>query len=621
MAQQLTFGCSLPVGQQDREAVAAYNKFETDGYHIINNSFGRDRYDDGYCSGTAALMALSAWQAEVRATAKDALFLKILNPVGTSGAYNSNMLFVFAAGNERQGCSLNTDGCNLYAATTLWLRGNGTDKAGDRVIFVGALADNSNTMAAYSHRAGEMKNDYLVAHDDVLHFGDLGGTSFAAPRVAGAAALVRHKFPNLNGPQLKQVLLQTADDLGAVGVDAVFGWGKLNVLNALSPIGKLQPIPPPPTFPTGYDGTLGTESSRANAKAAFDKLRETGDILAKFSSDYGVDDPNDETVCISNNPNNPCLTPPPSVSFEFPRPTIDTESDKAWDLGWTGKGVKVGVVDDFTSAQSNLLAHGYATRAIVAQMAPEADIGHVSLDLRLSGNIMTDITNLDGVAKTAYDTLQTSQHYIINSSFGVDPFRGEGSPNDAQFDDYVDHQLATALFTKMMTPAANSSSYHEDMLFVNSAGNSGEKCTEGLHKCRISAAALLKLRETVENAGDRIIYVGALEDDIDLKDTTKSTTLAAYSIKAGQLKHDYIVAHDDVWQNGDAGGTSFSAPRVAGAAALVRHKFPKLNAPQLKQVLLQTADDLGAVGPDEVFGYGRLNVLGALSPIGKLSVQ
>ena len=610
---------------------AAYNKFETDGYHIINNSFGVDRYNDGSCGGAAALTALSTWERWFQATAKDAIFLKILNPVGTSGAYNSNMLFVFAAGNGRlvngrQGCSLNTDGCNLYAATTLWLRGNGTDKAGDRVIFVGALADNSNTMAAYSHHAGEMKNDYLVAHDDVLHFGDLGGTSFAAPRVAGAAALVRHKFPNLNGPQLKQVLLQTADDLGAAGVDAVFGWGKLNVLNALSPIGKLQPIP---TFPTGYDGTKGTESSRANAETAFTNLRKTGGILALFSNPYGVDDPNNQTSCAAVNlvdPDDLCYqelkTGPDPKATTLPRPTLDTESDKAWDLGWTGKGVKVGVVDEFTSAQVGLLAHGYATRAIVAQMAPEADIGHVSLSLRLSGNIMTDITNLDGVAKTAYDTLQTSQHYIINSSFGVDPFRSDGfSPNDAQFDDYVDHQLATALFTKMMTPAANSSSYHEDMLFVNSAGNSGEKCTEGLHKCRISAAALLKLRKTVENAGDRIIYVGALEDDIDPSDTTKSTTLADYSIKAGQLKHDYIVAHDDVWQNGDAGGTSFSAPRVAGAAALVRHKFPKLNAPQLKQVLLQTADDLGAVGPDEVFGYGRLNVLGALSPIGKLSVQ
>jgi subtilase-type serine protease len=54
---------------------------------------------------------------------------------------------------------------------------------------------------------------------------------------------------------------------------------------------------------------------------------------------------------------------------------------------------------------------------------------------------------------------------------------------------------------------------------------------------------------------------------------------------------------------------------VAGAAALVRHKFPNLNGPQLKQVLLHSADDLGADGPDEIYGYGALDVLGALSPM------
>jgi hypothetical protein len=54
-----------------------------------------------------------------------------------------------------------------------------------------------------------------------------------------AAALVRHKFPNLNGPQLKQVLIRSADDLGDPGPDAVYGAGKLNVISALSPIDGL----------------------------------------------------------------------------------------------------------------------------------------------------------------------------------------------------------------------------------------------------------------------------------------------------------------------------------------------------------------------------------------------
>ena len=96
-------------------------------------------------------------------------------------------------------------------------------------------------MADYSVVAGDLKNDFIVAHDDVLATGDAAGTSFAAPRVSGAAALVRQKFPNLTSAQLKQVILQTATDLGDAGVDEVYGHGKLNILGALSPVGNVVP--------------------------------------------------------------------------------------------------------------------------------------------------------------------------------------------------------------------------------------------------------------------------------------------------------------------------------------------------------------------------------------------
>ena len=86
-----------------------------------------------------------------------------------------------------------------------------------------------------------MGEDFIVAHDDVLTSGDAAGTSFAAPRVVGAAALLRHKFPNLNGSALKQVLLQTATDLGATGVDNIYGYGLLNIPNAMSPQGNVTP--------------------------------------------------------------------------------------------------------------------------------------------------------------------------------------------------------------------------------------------------------------------------------------------------------------------------------------------------------------------------------------------
>jgi type VII secretion-associated serine protease mycosin len=64
---------------------------------------------------------------------------------------------------------------------------------------------------------------------------------------------------------------------------------------------------------------------------------------------------------------------------------------------------------------------------------------------------------------------------------------------------------------------------------------------------------------------------------------------------------------------GSLSGTSMAAPLVAGLASLVWSKHPDWSAQQVRQRLEQTADDLGAKGKDETFGYGRINALKALA--------
>lgn len=59
------------------------------------------------------------------------------------------------------------------------------------------------------------------------------GNSFAAPAVAGAAALLKQYWPQLGGKDISRILLDTATDAGAPGVDAVFGVGILNVERAM----------------------------------------------------------------------------------------------------------------------------------------------------------------------------------------------------------------------------------------------------------------------------------------------------------------------------------------------------------------------------------------------------
>ena len=60
-------------------------------------------------------------------------------------------------------------------------------------------------------------------------------------------------------------------------------------------------------------------------------------------------------------------------------------------------------------------------------------------------------------------------------------------------------------------------------------------------------------------------------------------------------------------------GTSFAAPLVAGTAALIRSKWPTLDAANVINRLIRTARDLGPPGRDDQYGYGEVNPVAALT--------
>ncbi|MDE2407252.1 MAG: S8 family serine peptidase [Xanthomonadaceae bacterium] len=113
-------------------------------------------------------------------------------------------------------------------------------------LTVGALDPaNPTQLTSYSQQCGTAMNYCLVAPGNVVFIdpqakvGDAsyklyqgGGTSYAAPLVSGAAAVVWSAFPYFSNDQVRQALLGGAKDLGAPGVDAVFGWGLLDVTKA-----------------------------------------------------------------------------------------------------------------------------------------------------------------------------------------------------------------------------------------------------------------------------------------------------------------------------------------------------------------------------------------------------
>ena len=59
------------------------------------------------------------------------------------------------------------------------------------------------------------------------------GSSYAAPIVTGTAALIKQKYPWMDGSLIRQTILSTATDIGEKGVDEIYGWGLLNIDKAL----------------------------------------------------------------------------------------------------------------------------------------------------------------------------------------------------------------------------------------------------------------------------------------------------------------------------------------------------------------------------------------------------
>jgi thermitase len=78
-------------------------------------------------------------------------------------------------------------------------------------------------------------------------YGYMTGTSMASPHVSGLVALVRSLNSDLTPDQVRDVIEQNADDLGDLGWDSYFGYGRINARQTLE---KVTPNPNPTPSPT-----------------------------------------------------------------------------------------------------------------------------------------------------------------------------------------------------------------------------------------------------------------------------------------------------------------------------------------------------------------------------------
>ena len=275
-----------------------------------------------------------------------------------------------------------------------------------------------------------------------------------------------------------------------------------------------------------------------------------------------------------------------------------------------GDGVVVGLLDFSLQGDEGLnirsshgerdwldLNHGAAVASLIAApldgrgvmgLAPDATlVTYNPFDETLSSN-WTDVS--EGVRR-----LVQQQASIINMSLGVPGWT-------------FHHEWANVLSNRRVAVHANNA------LFVIAAGNDGVTQTIDIDWSRVGDVSNLLIVGSIDptgrisnfsnRPGNACLTVnGQCRDGFRLMDR--------FLVAPGEL----ILASDGEGGVTRLSGTSFAAPLVSGAAALVQGRWAWLDAGHVADVLLLSATDLGEAGVDPVYGHGLLNVEGALSPL------
>jgi len=185
-------------------------------------------------------------------------------------ATSTGIVIVVSAGNEGNDAQPAFDPNNPSPfAQALLANGNG-------LVIIATSVDENGMISNFSNKAGIAQSSVLSAlgqsiccqyeNDTIYRFEQNGqtfvrvfnGTSFSAPQIAGASALLAEAFPNLTGAQSVNLVLTKARDGGDAGTDAIYGRGILDIANAFAPAGATSLAGTTTAVPLADDG--GTTS-------------------------------------------------------------------------------------------------------------------------------------------------------------------------------------------------------------------------------------------------------------------------------------------------------------------------------------------------------------------------
>lgn len=342
---------------------------------------------------------------------------------------------------------------------------------------------------------------------------------------------------------------------------------------------------------------------------------------------------------------------------------LTPEVKAAWAQGWTGAGIKTGVMDDFTpNDASEFLQFPFnlgCTDSVMpggnvnlcrTQAAAVLRMTHGDTVVAILGNAMSSFTGKateSGNFTTSTDSGAFTGSADLTVTFST-PYYGIAKDALVVRSDFLSYQnRTTGLFSVLREWGAGadfSSQIYQQRKVINlsMSGNSTDEVTNkriydaqiffantsitpdsvyvkaaGNLSCVASELNCDPINRVLYNAPafkDKTILVGALDE--------AGGTLAGYSNKAGNYADRFVVADGrgaHLLTDRYELGTSFAAPRVAGYIAIIRQKFPHLSAADAAQVILDTAVWNPAWGEktpatQAIYGQGEASLARAMAP-------
>lgn len=247
------------------------------GWNFVsgNNNPNDDNEHGTHCSGIIA--ATRGNGVGIAGTANVTIMpLKVLNAQGSGTGSDIMMAVQYAADNGASIISMSLGGTyfdeaeaevyrDVIARGAVVIAASGNESSNqigfpagyEGVIAVGAtdvndqIADFSNTGEGLAISAPGVD---VLSTIPGSGYDSFSGTSMATPYVAGVAALLRSVDANMSVADVRQRLLDSADDLGAPGYDTVYGAGRVNARKALANETTPNPTPAPTPNPSPAPG-------------------------------------------------------------------------------------------------------------------------------------------------------------------------------------------------------------------------------------------------------------------------------------------------------------------------------------------------------------------------------